>query len=1065
MLKLSFYFTFLLLLIIEPAIAQDCTQDVKANEAKTKLEQGKGHGCSYAAQFYAYLCECQNKPRTPEQARMLKATLEQIKSSYASSDGCEDMGPLPSVPDCKVGPKTGNTTSGGMTREEQQLTEFRQRMANAYKIGGHLDAAQERAKRISEKLQQLSQISANISPQQIMQQYNQNMQRINQLERELRQDIANSNLNTGIDIINDYNTGNNEGVVYGTLGLLGQVYDNQQAKNEIADKKSQLQKEKEQRMLSSALQMIKELEEKSELYNGYAANSFSKEREEFYGQLAKYYNEYADHVNYGFSYNHIRWASYSKKPPQNLNLPVEKSNPTASEYAKVAERKFGLFEINGIQEYATSAVRYMNAAINKNPRNSSYYMKLSKYCAKVNKGAALDAYMAFVELNPSLMDEEEYRRLSHEFIKEIHENYVMFVPGWRNGNIKKELFQQYYVNPKKYLQDLIDDPSITNPLLLYTDFYGGMVFHSRLEALLYIDAKYSDIKYINLWQHVGAFPRHPNKNVRNMTRTLQLCAMDNAPAVNTLIELGADPEMKIDGKNAIEIAIENGSIDVYKKIIHLALNPDKYSTLYNQSALPVIDQYIKNSFDPSYISNISSTEQEEKVALWMLHNFDTLISINSYENFKEIYDARQVGKVPELKAKGTDFGMLKIVKSRSSHAVNKEYEQLLAQEICTKQFTLKDNSIENIRDYELSQWIKEGGLPMDNFLFPPAEYTKELSREEKELEATLDSISCVLCLDKKSFNEVMETVISYLNSNKAEAFEKYLLNKYKEAYASFKETKRFEAEDAYLSKSSILRTYNNAVIKNGFPKMDMLEGRVLRPIDQMNETYAHLALLYNRYYSFKAMNEAIPLATITNRKGKTIIDYLQIMIVENPQEYSKYALLPGIKDYIDWQKPFNGKTVFDILVEEEAYDILADLAARNVIKKDLTPYAFQMAKYGKFKEIAEISRLGNLDLTVETTEGFGGNLLHALVTQVIFVDQHYYKNGGWYKKENLFPDFINIPTVESIQERYDLDAFLNLDKDLKRNDGNTPYKTFRFYVKQFNHYDKEEFKKWKRLLK
>ena len=1060
--NLSLIFSLIFIVFVQSIYAQDCTRDTKANEAKTKLEQGKGQGCSYAAQFYAYLCECESKPRTVEQARMLKATLQQIKSSYTSSDGCEGMGSLPTIPNCKVGSKNGGGTTGGKTREEKQLEEFRQSLSNARKIGGGVDAARDRARRVSEELKQLSKISADASPQQIMQQYNQNMQRMNQLEQELKQDIATSNFNTGVDIINDYNTGNNEGAVYGTLGLVGQIFENQQAKKEISSQKKKLQKQKEKRMLSTALQMIRELRESRNTYTEYAANSFSKEREEYFVQLANYYEDYANQIDFNFSYSHTRWASYSRRPPEEPYFPTEISNPTAAEYVKVAERKYNLYENTKKQEYAEGAVRFMNAGINKSPQNSSYYLKLSKYSEGVNYRDALEAYIAAYELNPSLKDEEKYKHLSNKFVKEIHMNYWGFVPHfgekkWRNYITKKE-FQQRYVKPKQYLQNLLNDPSISDPLILYTDLYGGMIFNSPLEVLLYSAAIKTNKTH---WEYIGAPPKFKSDNILKMTRILQLCARDNNQNISILIELGADPEMKINGNNAIEIALNNGRRDIYSQLIKLSSDPDRYDKLYKQNGYHIVDQYINSSYDSSHLNGIQSFKQEETVALWMLDNFNTLYGLNNgaspdYEDYSDkIYEARKQGKTPQLKAKGSDFGMLEVVKKRSSQAVNKRYEEVvLAEPLCPEGFEEADNSLYDKKDFEYSTWIKEGGLPMYNLLFPPDEFTRELSPEEKDLAARLDSIGCVLCLDKKSFDEVIETIMSYEDG--------YALKMRKEDYAEYRETGRY---GGYMPKNSlrVLWNYNAHAERNNYPKMQFLQGKVLRPVDQVNETYAHLALLYNRYYSFKAMNEIMPLATITNKRGETVLDYLQVMIVENPQEYYKYALLPGIKELIDWQKPFKGKTMFDVLLEDKSFEIIADLGALGVINKDLSPYVFQMVQLGKFKEIAKISELGNLDITIKNSSGDGGNLLHALVKHVMFVDQSFYHDFEW----KLNKSRAKIPKVENIQEKYDLDTFLVLDKDLKRNDGLTPYKVFKFYSKQLlkANYDKDDHKKWEVLLK
>ena len=96
-------------------LGQDCTQDSNAQIAKNNISSADdGLMCGNAAQFYAYLCECENKPRTEEQAKMLKATLEEIKRTYNDYGAyCNGIGRIDdNIPNCKVGNSTNTSTSG-----------------------------------------------------------------------------------------------------------------------------------------------------------------------------------------------------------------------------------------------------------------------------------------------------------------------------------------------------------------------------------------------------------------------------------------------------------------------------------------------------------------------------------------------------------------------------------------------------------------------------------------------------------------------------------------------------------------------------------------------------------------------------------------------------------------------------------------------------------------------------------------------------------------------------------------------------------------------------------------
>mgnify|MGYP000498280871 CR=1 FL=1 len=254
--------------------------------------------CGNLAQFYAYLCECENNPRTPEQARMLRATLMQIKSTYENyGSPCNGIRTLPTPGPCKVG-ATGAARGRGAQSEAQKI---QQSINNFRRAKGMIERARNRAKQAAAELDSRVRINANGSPGTIMGDFNQSMQAIKGIDARLREDITVGYINDAASVVQDYSAGNMEGAGYGVLGVLGSIAENEEAKERVKEKRNQLIREKNRALRNAANKMIDINNAALEKWLDLASSALEEDREMYFMNKAFFHSCFARSVANNFN--------------------------------------------------------------------------------------------------------------------------------------------------------------------------------------------------------------------------------------------------------------------------------------------------------------------------------------------------------------------------------------------------------------------------------------------------------------------------------------------------------------------------------------------------------------------------------------------------------------------------------------------------------------------------------------------------------------------------------------------------------------------------------------------
>ena len=106
----------------------------------------------------------------------------------------------------------------------------------------------------------------------------------------------------------------------------------------------------------------------------YAAAEASKQQEDYYIDLANYYNCNIRYMESNFSYDNTYWAEESNcSYPKNPNINKSAVSLTSDELIDVAKRKEKLFVSNQNSKFREAAVYYLNQGIQKNPKNPEAY--------------------------------------------------------------------------------------------------------------------------------------------------------------------------------------------------------------------------------------------------------------------------------------------------------------------------------------------------------------------------------------------------------------------------------------------------------------------------------------------------------------------------------------------------------------------------------------------------------------------------------------------------------------------------------------------------------------------
>tara|TARA_R100001591_G_scaffold77549_1_gene85011 strand:- start:9681 stop:11651 length:1971 start_codon:yes stop_codon:yes gene_type:complete len=316
---------------------QDCTQDPKAQQAKNNIsKRGSSPVCANAAQFYAYLCACKNKPRTAEQARNLKATLEQIKSSYNSyGSPCEGIGRITDViPNCMVGDGNG----AGINSNTSPFIEADYRQVMDYK--NQLDAL---AQSFSDRLSEIGQLIQTSDPELLLQDFNSKMRDVNYVESDIKDAQVNS-VSQGIENIANAAKYNNQTSLYQGIGALASLYDLGEKKREAKAREEELRLQQRSRMSQIYWNAKRKIEQQKKEFENMAAYVGDAKMEAYYLDLIDNLECYEKSMLDNWSINSTHWLTNNCPAPTKPGKAIPNNLVSQEKLASdIAARKYRIY--------------------------------------------------------------------------------------------------------------------------------------------------------------------------------------------------------------------------------------------------------------------------------------------------------------------------------------------------------------------------------------------------------------------------------------------------------------------------------------------------------------------------------------------------------------------------------------------------------------------------------------------------------------------------------------------------------------------------------------------------
>jgi hypothetical protein len=395
--------TFISLFTIFNLLGQDCTQESKAQLAKNNMSSDNdGLMCENAAQFYAYLCECENKPRTAEQAKMLKATLEEIKRTYNDYGAyCNGIGRIyDNIPNCKVG-NSSNTSSSGesipsyyqnLNGTPDNLFESVNKEFNpeGYRGISYSKTMKEQGSRIvnslTQKVEQYSQLIATDDPAALLADFQSKFSTLEAIEKNYEKESFAFGLQRGRDLGNQINNKDYEGAFINSISFLNSLGEMRRGEKELEERKKALEQQKNSQMFAIYKKTWEKNNELLQTYRERAAYAESLKDEQNNFQYVFHQVCYMDDMTDRINLYDDWYVNRCETPKPSYES--ELTNNLISrdqQLLNVANRKYDLYKkYDEAQIYLDAAISFTAAAVKENPTAENYLALAKLYAESSN---------------------------------------------------------------------------------------------------------------------------------------------------------------------------------------------------------------------------------------------------------------------------------------------------------------------------------------------------------------------------------------------------------------------------------------------------------------------------------------------------------------------------------------------------------------------------------------------------------------------------------------------------------------------------------------------------------
>lgn len=456
-------------------------------------------------------------------------------------------------------------------REVSEAEKFQQSMRNIQNVAMMLQESRDRAAQVARDLQQFNDVGNSNDPFEIMNRYNYNVQRIDEINEAFKESATIGNINNVTQVASDYASGNDEGAFYGGIGALGAMLENQEAKKKIEAKKQALEQKKYDAMLRSAKSLIKANIEAQNKWLEAASKALEEDKETYYMEQAIYHGSFVNYINSNFSSSNTEWAKNPFKKPEKSDFQKERGN-LAELHFKSAKRKQKLY-----QKYSNNEILYegiimhLSAAIDEDPNNYKYYLELGKITNPSDLVLSLQSYLTAYELNSNgftLENKIEYNKLKELVSQDI-------AKALRNQNESR-------------LREYID-----------AGLYSVLRVNNQTPWEIAMKKDYEKIASLIYHEEIPNWKK--NKQQEKIQKGILIASQfGSMKSLNLLKKEGVSLEFERDNKTPLAVAAEHEQIETFRYLLFNSDNRNLSQQPFNNSAILIsalINEYPEEATD------------------------------------------------------------------------------------------------------------------------------------------------------------------------------------------------------------------------------------------------------------------------------------------------------------------------------------------------------------------------------------------------------------------------------------------------------------------------------------
>jgi hypothetical protein len=464
---------------------------------------------------------------------------------------------------------SSNTLSSQILSQDQEqfLQEIDPRFYNQFKSAEALwQKGVEIVDYMNNQLESNRSLIVTASPKELIEDFNSKIRRIENLKGDLRNRNTQASYTTGLQIGNKFASGDVKGGVTDIAGAIGQLREQQRAKEALVRQQILLRQELTSKMneVYENAQMSANAQ-KMEFYK-LAAYSFSILEEDYYLKYVENINCFQESMKKQFDPDSSDWLDNNCSYPNNKPSLIENTFVAKDiQYSQAARRKVELYKKNSNYHFLIAARSFMSGAVKLKP-SSAYYKELISYY-----DAEKEAF--------------EVLALSNTLEKKFPSDFQ------NSDNIKLETAKRFLVNELVLAIRENDNELIEYYLDKGIDTYINNVVN-KTPLRLAVENDAPDAVQLILNKQLSNKSQEDQQAILQRT-ILMASALNSYKTIERFVTLGVPIEFTLKQYTPVIIASKSNSTEALNILLNSVPDKSKYNDIINGSSSYHRDNFIR----------------------------------------------------------------------------------------------------------------------------------------------------------------------------------------------------------------------------------------------------------------------------------------------------------------------------------------------------------------------------------------------------------------------------------------------------------------------------------------